>query len=61
MIGVPPMTVGAVQAIPITEALVTAALLVSELGGSGLVNIVAPFPADDGAELPTTFVASTVA
>jgi len=45
----------------ITEALVTAALLTSELGGSGLVKIVAPFPADDVAELPTIFVANTFA
>ncbi len=57
----PPTTVGAVQVIAITEALVIAALLASELGGSGLVVITAPLPAVDATELPTTFVASTVA
>ena len=57
----PPTTVGAVQVIAITEALVKAALLASELGGSGLVVITAPLPDVDATELPTTFVASTVA
>jgi len=42
MTGVPPTTVGAVQVKPITDALVIAALLISELGGSGFVKIVAP-------------------
>ena len=37
------------------------ALLASELGGSGLVVITAPLPAVDATELPTTFVARTVA
>jgi len=45
----------------ITEEVVTAALLRSELGGSGLVKIVAPLPGDESAELPTKFVAITVA
>ena len=38
-----------------------AALLASEVGGLGLVVITAPLPAVDATELPTTFVASTVA
>ena len=38
-----------------------AELLASELGGSGLVVITAPLPDVDATELPTTFVASTVA
>jgi hypothetical protein len=37
------------------------ALFASELGGSGLVVITAPLPDVDALELPTTFVASTVA
>jgi len=61
MTGVPPTTVGASHVIAITEAFVTAALLASELGGSGLVNIIAPYPADDEVELPTMLVAATVA
>jgi hypothetical protein len=38
-----------------------AALLANEVGGLGLVVITAPLPAVDATELPTTFVASTVA
>ena len=38
-----------------------AALLASEVGGLGLVVITAPLPDVDATELPTTFVASTVA
>ena len=38
-----------------------AALFASELGGSGLVVITAPLPDEDTTELPTMFVASTVA
>jgi len=42
-------------------SLVTAALLVSESGGFGLVKILAtPLLADESFELPTTFVALTV-
>jgi hypothetical protein len=58
---VPPTTVGAVQVKAITEAVVIAALLASEVGGLGFVVITAPLPPVDAAELPTTFVASTVA
>ncbi len=57
----PPTTVGAIQVKAITEALVMAALLASELGGLGLVVMMAPLPSVDATELPTTFVASTVA
>ncbi len=57
----PPTTVGTVQVKAITEALVMAALLASEVGGLGLVVITAPLPAVDATELPTIFVASTVA
>jgi hypothetical protein len=52
---------GAVQVNPITELLVTAALFVSKVGGSGIVSITAPLPATDAAELPWEFMASTVA
>ena len=55
------MFAGAVQVNPITELLVTAALFVREVGGSGLVGITAPLPATDAAELPKELVASTVA
>ena len=61
MIDEPPFTVGAVQVIPITEALDMAGLLLSAVGGSGLVKITALLPAAEVAELPTTFVAITVA
>ena len=57
----PPTTVGAVQVKAITEALVMAALLAKEVGGLGFVVITAPLPAVDVTELPTIFVASTVA
>ena len=57
----PPTTVGALQIKAITEALVIAELFASEVGGLGLVVITAPLPPVDAAELPTTFVASTVA
>ena len=42
MIAEPPTTDGAVQLMPITVALVIAALFAKALGGSGLVNITAP-------------------
>jgi len=58
---VPPTTVGAVQDMAITEALVIAALFASKVGGSGLVKITAPLPAADATVLPTIFVATTVA
>ena len=57
----PPVTAGAVQVSAITDAFVMAALFASELGASGLVVITAPLPDIDALELPTTFVASTVA
>ena len=57
----PPTTVGAVQVKAITEALVITELLASEVGGLGLVVITAPLPYVEATELPTTFVASTVA
>ena len=46
------MFAGTVQVNPITELLVTAALFVSKVGGSGIVGITAPLPATDAAELP---------
>ena len=61
MTGEPPTTVGAVQVIATTEALVMAELLASEVGGSGFVIITAPLPDAEATELPTIFVASTVA
>jgi len=61
MTGEPPTTVGAVQLIAITEALVIAALLISKVGGSGLVKITAPLPEADATELPTILVAITIA
>jgi hypothetical protein len=36
-------------------------LFESKLGGFGFVKITAPLPDADGTELPTTFVARTVA
>jgi len=61
MIGEPPTTVGAVQVIATTEALVMAALLDNKVGGSGLVMITAPLPDCDATELPTILVAKIVA
>ena len=57
----PPITTGAVQVSAITDALVVDALFASEVGGSGFVVITALLPDIDAVELPTTFVASTVA
>ena len=57
----PPITAGGIQVSAITDALVAAALFASEVGGSGFVVITAPLPYIDALELPTTFVASTVA
>jgi len=61
MIAEPPTTDGAVQLIPITVELVTAALFTRELGGSGLVKITAPYPGADATVLPTILVAMTIA
>ncbi len=52
---------GATQVSPIAVELVIAALLARELGGSGFVVITAPLPDGDAPELPTAFVATTVA
>jgi hypothetical protein len=61
VIGVPPKKTGATQVRLIAVALVIAALLARELGGSGFVVITAPLPDGDALELPTAFVATTVA
>jgi hypothetical protein len=61
VMGVPPSVVGSTQVSPIAVALVIAALLARELGGSGYVVITAPLLELDAAELPTAFVATTVA
>ena len=57
----PPISVGGSQVSATSEALVIAALFFSELGGFGFVVITAPYPASEAFELPTAFVAITVA
>ena len=53
MTAVPPLLVPTDQVNPIFEAVVTNRLFAKDRGGSGLVKIIAPFPAIEGAELPT--------
>jgi len=55
------MNCGAVQEKNKFEAVESSFAISSEVGGSGLVRIVAPLPAGDAAELPTTFVAIKLA
>jgi hypothetical protein len=61
VIGAPPLNVGATQVSPIAVSLVIDASLARELGGSGLIINAPPLPSAEKAELPTSFVAATIA
>jgi hypothetical protein len=53
--------VGAIHVRVIAVEVVLAKSFKSELGGLGFVISTAPFPRGDAAELPNTFIASTLA
>jgi hypothetical protein len=55
------LNVGATQVSPIAVSLVIDASLARELGGPGLIINAPPLPSAEKAELPTSFVAATIA
>ena len=57
----PPVNVPAYHVMLICFVLVLAATLDKEIGGSGFVTIIAPFPAVEKFDVLTTLVADTLA